>query len=186
MPTGLTFPFHHESVVPLNAPPETAFAFLDDFRQLSAHMGKRSIMMMGSKMSISTDALEGRATGSRIRMEGRVLGMNLSLEEVVTERVPPFAKVWQTVDATLMVIGQYRLGILLAPTESGSRLRVIIDYDLPSKGAARWLGKLFGKSYARWCTKKIARDAARRFGPTRDQGAKQRHPDARERGVWTG
>ena len=72
-------PLHYESAVTLNAPPETAFAFLDDFKKLSAHMQKSSAMMMGSKMTITTDALDGRAVGSRVRMDGRMLGMTLSL-----------------------------------------------------------------------------------------------------------
>ena len=43
-------------------------------------------------------------------------------------------------------------------------LRVSIDYDLPSRGFGRWLGKLFGKTYARWCATRMANDAAEHFG----------------------
>ena len=164
MSVASVFPLHYESAVTLNAPPETAFAFLDDFKKLSAHMQKSSAMMMGSKMTITTDALDGRAVGSRVRMDGRMLGMTLSLEEVVTEREPPFGKVWKTVDAKLLVIGQYRLGFALSPTGNRSLLRVFIDYELPREGLARWLGKLFGKTYARWCTEQMVNDAARQFG----------------------
>ena len=87
----------------------------------------------------------------------------LSLEEVVTEREPPFSKAWKTVDANLLVIGQYRLGFTLSPSDHGSLLRVFIDYDLPSQGLARWLGRLFGKTYARWCTARMANDAVAHF-----------------------
>ena len=55
---------HHESQVLLQAPVERAFAFLDDFKALSAHMEKRSAMMMGSRMSTATDELGGRAVGA--------------------------------------------------------------------------------------------------------------------------
>jgi hypothetical protein len=125
---------------------------------------KSSAMTMGSKMIITTDALGGRAVGSRVRMDGKILGMTLSLEEVVTERQPPFRKAWQTVDAKLLVIGQYRLGFALSPSGHHSRLRVFIDYDLPRQGLARWLGKLLGKTYAHWCTERMANDAAAHFG----------------------
>jgi len=164
MVTTSTFPLHYESAVTLNAPPETAFAYLDDFRKLSAHMEKSSAMMMGSKMRISTDGLDGRAKGSRIRLDGKMLGMTISLEEVVTERRPPFTKVWQTVDAELLVIGQYQLGFALSPSGDRSLLRVFIDYELPHQRFARWLGKLFGKTYARWCVERMANDAAAHFG----------------------
>lgn len=158
------FPLHYESAVTLNASPETAFAYLDDFRKLSAHMEKSSAMTMGSKMRITTDALDGRAVGSRVRMGGKMLGMTLSLEEVVTERQPPFKKAWQTVDAKLLVIGQYQLGFVLSPSGDRSLLRVFIDYELPHQGFARWLGKLFGKTYARWCVERMVNDAAAHFG----------------------
>ena len=157
------FPGHHESVVILDVTPEIAFAYLDDFTQLSAHMEKRSMMMGGSRMSIHTDALGGRAPGSRVRMEGRILGMKISLEEVVTHREPPFAKAWQTVDADLVLIGQYRLGFALSPRGERSELRVFIDYELPHDGMGRWLGKVFGKAYARWCTDRMASDASAKF-----------------------
>ena len=101
MSAASPFPLHHESTVTLDAPAETAFAYLDDFKKLSSHMERPSAMMMGSKMAITTDALGGRAVGSRVRLEGRMLGMTLSLEEEVTERQPPFRKAWQTVDAVL-------------------------------------------------------------------------------------
>ena len=73
--TSSEFPLHYERAVTLNAPPETAFAYLDDFRKLSAHMEESSAMTMGSKMKISTDGLGGQAVGSRVRMDGKMLDM---------------------------------------------------------------------------------------------------------------
>ncbi len=163
MSAAPNFPLHYESTVALAVPPEVAFRYLDDFKKLSAHMEKPSAMTMGSSMAISTDALEGRAPGSKVHMEGRMCGVALSLDEVITEREPPFAKAWQTTNAKLLVIDQYRLGFALSPSGGGSRLRVFIDYDVPHRGLNRWLGKLFGKTYARWCTEQMVRDAATHF-----------------------
>lgn len=158
------FPLHGESSALLDATVERAFAYLDDFKALSGHMEKRSMAMMGSRMRIDTDALGGRAVGSKVRMAGRVLGLRLSLDEVVMERRPPLAKAWQTVNAKLLVIGDYRLGFDIAPRGAGCAVRVFIDYDLPSGWPGRWLGWLLGRSYAQWCTRKMAQDAARHFG----------------------
>ena len=66
----------------LNVPADVAFAYLDDFRKLSAHMEQRSGMMLGSKMEIQTDAADGRAVGSRVCMRGVILGAAVALEEV--------------------------------------------------------------------------------------------------------
>ena len=158
------FPLHHETSATLNASIEAAFAFLDDFRKLSAHMEKPSAMMLGSAMAIETDERGGRAVGSSVRMRGKVFGMTFELSEVVTEREPPLRKAWETVDARLLVIGQYRLGFALQPDGNRSKLRVFIDYCLPQGGFGRWLGRLLGGTYARWCTRRMASDAIKHFG----------------------
>jgi len=36
---------------------------------------------------------------------------------------------------------------------------VFIDYQLPPRGFAHGLGRLFGQSYAAWCTKRMTTDA---------------------------
>jgi hypothetical protein len=58
--------------------------------------------------------------------------------------------------------------IVAAP--ASSLLTVSIVYDLPERRGARLLGRLFGGFYARWCTNRMASDAARRFSDFR-QGA---------------
>jgi len=164
------FPFHYETTATLNTSIDAAFAHLDDFLKLSAHMEKSSGMMMGSRMTIDMDEREGRAIGSQVSMGGRMLGMRLSLREVVTERTPPTRKVWRTVDTDLMVIGSYELGFELRENGPATALRVFIDYDLPGKGVGRWLGHLFGRMYARWCTEKMATDATHLVAPDRRAG----------------
>jgi hypothetical protein len=163
MSSPASFPLHHESRALLNAPIESAFAYLDNFRKLSAHMERSSRMMLGSRMKIETDSAEGRKVGSRVRMQGSMIGMTVALEEIVVERDPPVRKAWETVDAKLIVIGQYRLGFELEPRGSASAVRVFIDYSLPTKRPARWLGVLLGGVYAKWCAERMASDAARFF-----------------------
>ncbi len=155
------FPLHEETSVVLSAPLDAVFAHLDDFHKLGAHMEKPSGMMMGSKMAIQTDERHGRAVGSKVRMSGKMLGMTLSLEEVVTEREAPWRKAWETVNTDLLVVGPYRLGFELSPEEGRTRVKVFIDYALPDKRT--WLGRLLGKTYARWCTRRMAGDALAHF-----------------------
>jgi uncharacterized membrane protein len=157
------YPFHYESRAVLSTPLEDAFDYLDDFRKLSSHMESSSGMMLGSKMEISTDGAGGRAVGSHVAMRGRVCGISLTLEEVVVRREPPRRKMWETVAADLLVIGDYRLGFELEPTGHTCAVRVFIDYNLPSGTLTRWLGIVFARSHARWCTQKMAEDAARHF-----------------------
>ena len=98
--------------------------------------------------------------GSLIRVTGRVLGVNLVVEEVVTERVPPLRKTWETRgEPRLLVIGSYRMGFTISPQGDRSRLVVFIDYQLPPRGFSPWLGLLFGRAYAAWCTRRMTTDA---------------------------
>jgi len=141
------------------------FDYLDDPRRLAGHMDRRSAMMLGSRLAIEVDQQGGRAVGSVIRMEGKVLGIALKLEEVITEREPPTRKVWHTVGSPrLLVMGPYQMGFEILPASVGSGVRVFIDYELPASGLARLLGLLLGGLYARWCTRRMTRDAADNFG----------------------
>ncbi len=157
-------PYHFESIVEVSAAADVVFSYLDDHTRLSAHMSGSSWMMAGSRMAIELDASEGRAVGATIRLRGRVLGIPLSVEEIVTERKPPLRKVWETTGAPkLLVISQYRMGFEITPKAQSSQLRVFIDYALPDGSFSRWLGRLFSDFYARWCTQRMAHDAAMHF-----------------------
>ena len=115
-------------------------------------------------METQIDAGRGQKVGSRIRLSGRVFGVELSVEEIVVERDPPRRKVWETTGAPkLLVIGHYRMGFELSAQGNASMLRVFIDYALPESAPARWLGRLFGRFYARWCTQQMVGDAVKHF-----------------------
>ena len=153
-------PLHNESSALVSASREQIFAYLDDHKRLTLHMSQRSWRMGWSSMRTIFDAFAGQEIGSHIRMSGRILGLKLSLNEVVTEREPPARKVWETIGAPrLLVIGPYRMGFELTSQGNGSLLRVFIEYALPSSWPEHWLGWLFGGYYARWCTQRMVNDA---------------------------
>lgn len=158
------FQLHREALADIAADPSAIFALLDDHRRLSAHMEKPSLMMAGATMKTELDSQRGQAVGSVIRMKGVVLGVSLYVEEVVTHHEPPFRKTWETRgQPRLLVIGPYRMGFELSPAATDTRVRVWIDYSLPTGLTGRWLGKLLGKVYADWCVTRMARDATNFF-----------------------
>lgn len=145
---------HYEDSVVIPAEPEEIFAYIDDHARFSSHMSTSSPMMAGSKMMTEVDEGKGQSVGSHIKMSGSVLGMPLSLDEVVTVREPPYKKEWETVGIpNLLVIGSYNMRIGILPLENKSKFTVAIDYELPQKNA--WMGTLFGQIYARWCVKQM-------------------------------
>src|SRR3990172_10608589 len=134
---------HYKDSTTVNAPPEEVFAYVDDHARFSSHMSQSSWMMGGGKMDTQVDEGKGQTIGSHIRMGGKVFGIHLSFDEIVTERIPPNRKVWQTVgNPKLLVIGNYQMGVEVTSGNSKSKLKVFIDYELP-EGAAKLLGILF-------------------------------------------
>lgn len=149
-----TYEYHYEEEAAINISPEKVFAYLDDHARLSSHMNNSSWMMGGGKMNITTDEGRGQKVGSHIRLSGKAFGTKIFLDEVVTKYEPPRSKLWETVGALqLVIIGNYRMGVELKPRGATTALRIYIDYKLPEKNG--WLGKLFGKMYAKWCVRQM-------------------------------
>jgi len=160
-----------ESKVDVEATPEALFAEIDDHERLAAHMTQSSMMMGGGSMRYQLDEAGGKAIGSVIRMTGSVLGINLEVEETVTEREPPRRKVWETTgEPRLFIMGRYRMGFDIAPGAGVSQLTVFIEYEDP---APPWsmLGRLLGPVYARWCTISMAEGARKAFLVRRDSAS---------------
>lgn len=155
---------HHSSYVDISVSPEQLFDFLNNPYNLSSHMSKSSLMMMGSKMKIETDIEKGQKLGSEIRLTGKFLGINIFVKESVVELEKPFKKAWQTQgEQKLIIIEQYKMGFIITPTNKSSHLEVYIDYTLPQSGISSVLGKLFGHLYAKWCAEKMTQDAYDHF-----------------------
>jgi Polyketide cyclase / dehydrase and lipid transport len=160
----MTFQYTQEATSIINAKADDLFDFLDDQASLGGHMEKPSAMMLGGSMHYAFDEGKGRAIGSVIHMDGKMLGLTLTLDEIVVEREPPRRKIWRTIAVPhILVVGHYRMGFEIEPDGIGSLLRVFIDYDLPASRLGRFLGLMFARPYARWCVRKMADDAAKHF-----------------------
>ncbi|ASP56636.1 SRPBCC family protein (plasmid) [Sinorhizobium medicae] len=161
----MTYAHTAQAIADVATSANVLFDYLDDQASLGSHMQKPSMMMLGGRMSYEFDEARGRTVGSVIRMRGNILGLVLSVEEVITEQQPPRRKVWETRGRpNLLVIGAYRMGFeIIALGRAASRLRVFIDYDYPAAIAAKFLGPMFGPIYARWCVNRMANDAKNAF-----------------------
>lgn len=153
---------YYEQTIAIIARHEKIFAYLDDHKNLSSHMSNPSWMMGGGNMQTSMDSGKGKLLGSRISLKGSSLGMKLSVDEEITKYKPPYSKEWETINSpSLVVIGKYKMGIEISEGSVKSKLKVYIDYDLPKKNS--WLGKLFGKLYAKWCVRQMINGAGEHF-----------------------
>lgn len=141
------------------ADPQKVFDLLDDQAMFAAHMTKRSAMMGGGAMSYKFDSGQGRAVGSHTTMSGRAFGLRLFVDEVVTVREPPRRKSWSTTgQSRLLIMSGYRMGYGVEPADTGSRLTVWIDYDLPRNPLTRFIAAPLAALYARWCVDRMVGD----------------------------
>lgn len=157
---------YYEFTAKVPATATELFAYMDDPRRLGAHMSQSSWMMMGSTMNYQFDAAQGRAMDSHIQLSGRLLGLPLHVDEVITRRDIPVGKTWHTVGSPrLLIIGEYEMGFEIKPAGPACMLRIYISYHLP-QGPTWLLGWLLGGIYARWCVKRMVSDAQRHFVST--------------------
>ncbi len=160
----ITMSRHFESAGFVTASPDAVFGYVDDHERLSSHMTRSSWMMGGGRMDVKLDAGRGRRLDSHIQMSGRAFGLELSLEELISEYDPPRHKVWETVgQPRLLIVGEYRMGFDISPQNGGSNLRVFIDYELPQATRGRWPIAKLASWYAAWCTQRMVKDAVAHF-----------------------
>ena len=159
--SGLTHHYEASALVP--APMDEVFTYVDDPTRLSSHMSTSSWMTGGGEMEIELDSGRGQTVGSRIRLAGKVFGMRLSVDEVVTERNPPHRKVWETMGHKTFGYWPLPNGLRGHAAGEWRTSPRYIDYALPERAPARWLGYLLGRCYARWCTRRMVNDAVKHF-----------------------
>ena len=164
--------YHHQKQAIIPESQAEVFTYLDDQTRLAAHMEKRSMMMLGGRMTYAFDAAQGRAVGSVIRMGGRFPGLSLVVEEVVTEPTPPAHKIWEIRGRQwLLIIDSYVMGFEIRDVAGRTSSRVYIDTLLPSSLQGRWFGWLFAGFCARWCVSRMLDDASGRFRPVAEPQA---------------
>ncbi|MFA6270425.1 MAG: SRPBCC family protein [Candidatus Paceibacterota bacterium] len=147
---------HHEESTIVDISPMRLFAYVDDHARFASHMNSSSWMMGGGHMNTQVDTGRGQRVGSHIQMDGKILGINLYLDEVVTQYEPPYLKIWKTVgDINLLIIGHYQMGFKIEEERGKSLFTVFINYKLPQYIGTRWLGYLLGGVYAKWCVKQM-------------------------------
>jgi hypothetical protein len=115
---------------------EDLFAYMHDPSRLAGHMESGSWAMAGGRMSLSLDEGGGRRMGSHMLLGG--LGNRRCSSCARHASVPDGLR---------------------------HRLRVSIVYGIPETVPARWLTRIFGPAYARWCTERMLADAVCHFGP---------------------
>lgn len=148
----------YSSEVVIRAPAAEVFAYIDDIRNVAAHMSAhRSAAMAGSRLAVEIVGRQASGVGAVYRYTGRVLGLVLDFEERVTRYAPPTLKEWQTMgQPRMLILGSYVMTFMVTATAaSEARLAVDLRYTLPTARPWRWIGRALAPFYARWCVEAI-------------------------------
>lgn len=146
------------------APVEDVFAYIDDHSHFYSHVIKFS-RAVGGRMELQFDEGHGKTVGSHIRLFGKLFGKNLSLEEVVIKRDPPYIKTWETVGIPkFLIVGQYRMNVTIEPKGDGSLLTVSLDYNTPPNSGL--VKKLLSRVYGKLCAKEMVKGTRNYFRQT--------------------
>jgi hypothetical protein len=157
-----------EQTVVVPAPPARVFAWLDDPRNTGWHMSRPSFAMLGGALRVERLSTTDTGVGATYRSWGRVLGLRIDFTTTVVRWVADQEKVWRTIgDPRLIVLGHFEMRFGVEPVNEGTRLTMALEYELPPKSVGRLLGWALAAPYAKWCLRRMCRDAKVAFGTDR-------------------
>ncbi|TND07204.1 MAG: hypothetical protein FD123_3349 [Bacteroidetes bacterium] len=146
--------------------PHSVFSFMDDLAKTGMHMTKRSMMMMGSKLTLEDITNSGTGVGSTFRWYGKMMGMKMDFTETVTEWVADKSKKWETIsDAKVILFSWYQMGFELESKGKDTEATLWIKYKKPKGWFYRLLSVLFAKWYCRWCLENMLGDTKKHVEP---------------------
>lgn len=135
------------------------FQFMDDLAKTGMHMTKRSMMMMGSKLTLEDITQSGTGIGSTFHWYGKMMGMKIDFTETITEWKVDQSKKWDTIgDAKLIIFSWYQMGFDLKPFGKDTEATLWIKYKTPKGWFDLLLSVLFAKWYCRWCINNMLQD----------------------------
>jgi Polyketide cyclase / dehydrase and lipid transport len=154
-----------EETIEIAAAPAQVFAWLDNPRNTGWHMSRPSLAMLGGSLRVERLSAMAAGVGATYRSWGRVLGLRIDFTTIVVRWVADREKVWRTIgNPRLIVIGPFEMRFGVEPVVGGARLTMALEYELPSRGLGRLLGRALAAPYAKWCLRRMCRDARAALG----------------------
>lgn len=162
------FRYSTASTLPVRAPPDALFDYLDDHRNLSSSHGTAILGHDGFEHEGPRGRARGAGPSARGSASPEAFWASLGRKP---DRHRTRAATPEGVDhgRRASALGDRTLldGFRIVPQSTSSLLTVFICCDLPRAFATRLPGRLLGGIYARWCMRRRTGAAARHFSPSR-------------------
>lgn len=144
----------------IKAPVEKVFSLMDDLSKTGMHMSERSVMMMGSKLTLEHLPSPEKGVGAKYRWKGKMMGFRLDFTVEVTKWIENKEKIWQTIGTPrLIILGQYLMRLKTEPQTEGTLASLEIEYTRPPGLFYGLLSLLLARSYANWCVNQMLNDS---------------------------
>lgn len=144
----------------INSTPDKVFAYMDNLGNTGMHMMESSSMMMGSKLHLEQLSQNATGLGSKYHWFGKMMGIKMDFTVVVTKWIAAKEKVWETAgEARMIILGWYRMRLMLSPEEGGTNTELSIDYTKPTNIFLKFIAWILAPTYARWCVNSMLSDS---------------------------
>ena len=156
--------FQTKSSIIQNTSPENVFAYMDKIGNTGAHMEKRSMAMMGSKLKLTQLSENAVGLNSKYLWKGRTMGFKMDFTVLTTKWEKDKEKVWETIGKSKMIIlDWYQMRFVISQDGEKTKADLSIKYTKPRTFFFRSIGFFLAKPYAKWCLKNMLNDTKKHF-----------------------
>ena len=147
---------------------------MDDFSKTGIHMSERSMMMMGSKLKLKQLSTNAAGAGANYRWYGKMIGMAIDFNQIVTKWHPPKLKEWETIgEAKIIIMSWYRMWFEITPANNGTNTKISISYLPPKELFYKILSFFFANWYCNWCLNNMLNDTKKNLENKTSKQAKE-------------
>jgi hypothetical protein len=156
--------FQSKCIIIQNTSPEKVFAYMDEIGNTGAHMEKRSMAMMGSKLKLTRLSENEVGLNSKYLWKGKTMGFKMDFTVLTTKWENGKEKVWETIGKSKMIIlDWYQMRLIISPDGENTKADLSIKYTKPRTFFFRAIGFFLAKPYAKWCLKNMLNDTKKHF-----------------------
>lgn len=156
--------YKEKNIVIKNASPEQVFAYMDEIGNTGAHMEKRSMAMMGSKLKLIKLSENATGLNSKYLWKGKTMGFKMDFTVLTTKWEKDKEKTWETIGkAKMIILDWYQMRLVITEDGENTKADLSIKYTKPRKFFFRSVGFFLAKPYAKWCLKNMLNDTKKHF-----------------------
>lgn len=156
--------FQSKSIRIKNTSADSVFAYMDKIGNTGAHMEKRSMAMMGSKLKLTQLSENAVGLNSKYLWKGRTMGFKMDFTVLTTKWEKNKEKIWETIGkAKMIILDWYQMRLVITQEGENTKADLSIKYTKPGTFFFRSLGFFLAKPYAKWCLKNMLNDTKKHF-----------------------